>query len=210
MLIVGAGGFAREIIDLLEVDEKMSRKNITLFDNINTRNSFFFDEFKIFRNYKEIQDYSKENKDLDFTIGFGDITKRKKIFEKFRSLGFRPYSILSAKSSVAQIDVQIGAGAVIMQNVTVTTGVFIGKATLINIGTIISHDVRIGDFCEIACGVRIAGRCEIGNNVFIGTGAIINPDITIGDNVFIGSGTVIIKNVPNNTKIVGNPGRPIG
>ncbi len=52
-------------------------------------------------------------------------------------------------------------------------------------------------------------RPTIGNNVSIYTGAIVIGDITVGDNSVIGAGAVVVKDVPNNSVVVGNPGRVI-
>lgn len=46
----------------------------------------------------------------------------------------------------------------------------------------------------------------IGNNVFIGCGAKILGNITIGDNVKVGANAVILKDVQENTTVVGVPG----
>ena len=171
MLITGAGGFARELIDLLEDERGLSRKDFILFDNINTSNSDFYKDFKILRSFEEVKDYVLNGNKIKFTIGFGDVCGRKKVFEELVNIGCEPDNVISRKAWIGNIDVNIGIGVQILQNVVITTGVRIGKGTLVNLASILSHDVQIGDFCEIACGVKISGRCRIGNNVFIGTGA---------------------------------------
>ena len=52
-------------------------------------------------------------------------------------------------------------------------------------------------------------RPTIGNNVSIFTGAIIIGDITIGNNCVIGAGSVVVKDIPDNSVVVGNPGKII-
>ena len=49
----------------------------------------------------------------------------------------------------------------------------------------------------------------MGDNVVIGAGAHLLGSITIGDNVKIGSGSVVVQDAPDNTTVVGNPGRPV-
>lgn len=53
------------------------------------------------------------------------------------------------------------------------------------------------------------GAITIGNNVYIGMGAYIMPGVTIGDNCIIGAGSIITKNIPDNSIVVGIPGRVI-
>ncbi|MDA3885632.1 MAG: DapH/DapD/GlmU-related protein [Candidatus Delongbacteria bacterium] len=50
---------------------------------------------------------------------------------------------------------------------------------------------------------------SIGNNVWIGGGVIILDGINIGNNCVVGAGTVVTKNIPDNSLVVGNPGKVI-
>ena len=58
-------------------------------------------------------------------------------------------------------------------------------------------------------GYSKVGKVVIGNNVFIGADAIILPNTKIGNNVIVGAGTVVTKDIPDNSVVVGNPGRVI-
>lgn len=53
------------------------------------------------------------------------------------------------------------------------------------------------------------GRIEIGDNVFIGNRATIMPNVRIGSNCIIGYGSIVTENVPDNSVVVGVPGRRI-
>jgi serine O-acetyltransferase len=79
-------------------------------------------------------------------------------------------------------------------------------ATIINAKQIgnnlyINHLVTIGE--------KEGKRPILGNNVQIHANAIIIGDITIGDNAIIGAGAVVVKNVPENSVVVGNPAKII-
>ena len=73
----------------------------------------------------------------------------------------------------------------------------------------IAHNVKIGINCIIAGQVGIAGSSTIGDNVMIGGQAGISGHLTIGNNVKIGGGSGVIKNIPNNTKVMGYPAKDI-
>ena len=49
----------------------------------------------------------------------------------------------------------------------------------------------------------------IGNNVMIGGQAGISGHLKIGNNVRIGGGSGVIKNIPDNTKVMGYPATEI-
>ena len=82
----------------------------------------------------------------------------------------------------------------------------IGNRVTISDARILLHDASTRRFI----GYSRVGRVVIGSDVFIGADAIILPGVTIGNNVVIGAGTVVTKDIPDNSVVVGNPGRIIG
>ena len=96
-------------------------------------------------------------------------------------------------------------------------GATIGKGLFIDhgMGVVIGETAIIGDNVTLYQGVTLGGTGKekgkrhptIGNNVVIGTGAKVLGNIEIGDNSYIGSNAVVIKDVPDNSTVVGVPGR---
>ena len=88
-------------------------------------------------------------------------------------------------------------------------------------GVIVNGNSRIGSNCRINAGVNIGSFSkfndefthynapEIGDNVYIGPGAKIFGKIKIGNNVAIGANAVVFTDVPDNSTVVGIPGRII-
>ena len=85
----------------------------------------------------------------------------------------------------------------------------IGKNTYLDNQVHMAHNVKIGANCMIAGQVGFAGSSIIGNNVFIGGQAGISGHIKIGNNVQIGGGSGVIKDIPDNTKVMGYPAKNI-
>ena len=85
----------------------------------------------------------------------------------------------------------------------------IGKNTFLDNQVHIAHNVKIGENTIIAGQVGIAGSSTIGNKVRIGGQAGISGHLKIGDNVDIAGGSGVIKNVPDNTKVMGYPAKNI-
>ncbi|MDB3995706.1 UDP-3-O-(3-hydroxymyristoyl)glucosamine N-acyltransferase [Candidatus Pelagibacter sp.] len=102
---------------------------------------------------------------------------------------------------------EIGCGSTIdrgsMSNTT------IGKNTYLDNQIHIAHNVRIGENSIIAGQVGIAGSSVIGNNVKIGGQAGISGHLKIGNNVEIAGGSGVIKDIPNNSKVMGYPAKNI-
>ena len=85
----------------------------------------------------------------------------------------------------------------------------IGKNTYLDNQIHIAHNVRIGENSIIAGQVGIAGSSTIGNNVKIGGQAGISGHLKIGNNVEIAGGSGVIKDIPDNSKVMGYPAKDI-
>ena len=95
-------------------------------------------------------------------------------------------------------------------------GAKIGKRLFIDhgMGIVIGETATIGNNCTIYHGVTLGGtgkdkykrHPDLGNNVIVGCGAKILGPIKIGNNVKIGANAVVLKEVPDNSTIVGVPG----
>ena len=106
---------------------------------------------------------------------------------------------------VIEDNCEIGCGATIDRGSMSNT--IIGKNTYLDNQIHIAHNVKIGSNSIIAGQVGIAGSSVIGNNVKIGGQVGISGHLKIGNNVEIGGGSGVIKNVPDNTKVMGYPAK---
>ncbi len=102
---------------------------------------------------------------------------------------------------------EIGCGSTIDRGSMSNT--VIGKNTYLDNQIHIAHNVKIGQNSIIAGQVGIAGSSIIGENVRIGGQAGISGHLKIGDNVEIGGGSGVIKDIPDNTKVMGYPAKNI-
>jgi sugar O-acyltransferase (sialic acid O-acetyltransferase NeuD family) len=105
--------------------------------------------------------------------------------------------------------VQVGEGSLISNQVLATAYAKIGRNVCVREGAMISHDNIIGDFCFIGPGAILLGFVEVGEKTYIGAGARIMSKVTIGKNCMIGMGSVIMRDVPDNTKMFGNPAKKL-
>ena len=108
---------------------------------------------------------------------------------------------------IIQDNVEIGCNNTIDRGSISNT--IIGKNTFIDNQVHIAHNVNIGNNCIITGQVGFAGSSTIGNNVSIGGQAGISGHLNVGNNVQIGGGSGVIKNIPDNTKVMGYPAKDI-
>ena len=102
---------------------------------------------------------------------------------------------------------EIGCGATIDRGSMSNT--IIGKNTYLDNQIHIAHNVKIGENSIIAGQVGIAGSSMIGNNVKIGGQAGISGHLKIGNNVEIAGGSGVIKDITDNSKVMGYPAKNI-
>jgi len=102
---------------------------------------------------------------------------------------------------------EIGCGSTIDRGSMSNT--IIGKNTYLDNQIHIAHNVKIGENSIIAGQVGIAGSSVIGNNVKIGGQAGISGHLKIGNNVEIAGGSGVIKNIADNSKVMGYPAKNI-
>ena len=102
---------------------------------------------------------------------------------------------------------EIGCGSTIDRGSLSNT--VIGKNTFIDNQVHIAHNNKIGENCIIAGQVGFAGSSNFGNNVMIGGQAGISGHLKVGNNVQIGGGSGVIKNIADNTKVMGYPAKDL-
>lgn len=143
-----------------------------------------------------------------FFIGIGNNKIRRNIYQK---LSVNTSIMVNAihPSSVISQSVNLMGGIMVAANVSINPLAKIGRGVICNTGSIIEHECKIGDFTHIGPGAVLAGNVKVGETTFVGANAVIKQGITIGNNVTVGAGAVVVRDIPDNTVVVGNPAKPL-
>jgi len=188
IIILGAGGHCRSLIDVIELENKF--KIAGIIDNELPVGS------KIL-NYEVIgndSDLEKLRNIYEYAIvGVGQIKTpeiRIKLFNLLKSLNFKLPVIVSPRAYVSK-HTKIDEGTVIMHDALINANVKIGKNCIINTKALIEHDVEIEDNCHISTGAVINGGVIVGQGSFIGSNAVTKEYIKIPKKSFIKAGSIV-------------------
>lgn len=207
MIIIGAKGFAKEVLEVLHQLNQLD--NIAFFDDVNSNiPKKIYNQFPVITSLVDAEAFFKST-DFNFTIGIGNPVFRKYLFDKFIRIGGQYTTTISPKASIGNFNTLIGKGCNIMTGVIITNDIVIKDGALINLNCTIGHDSIIGQFVELSPGVHISGNCMIGDYSVFGTNATMLPNITVGKNVIIGAGSLVTKDIPDNSMAYGIPAKVV-
>jgi len=145
---------------------------------------------------------------VDFFVGIGDVSSRRRVAERWEARGHRlvrlvhPAAIVSSAAAVAD-------GAAVMAGAIVQAGTTVGKGAIVNTAATVDHDCRIGPFVHVAPGAHLAGGIEVGEGAWVGIGAVVREGLSIGRRSVIGAGAVVVDDISPDVVAYGNPCRAV-
>lgn len=203
IVIVGAGGFGREVAWLIEdINEKSSEWNILGF--IDENESMHGEQLNGYRVLGGL-DKLKEFKDVYLVIAIGNSKVREELVKKISKYDCKKATLIHPNVVMDKRSNTVGKGCIICASSIITVNVNIGNYVIINLDSTVGHDARLNDFVTLYPSVNVSGCCTIGKCVELGTGSQIIQGKSIGDYSIIGAGSVVIKNIDSNRTAVGVP-----
>ncbi|ABD12829.1 NeuD/PglB/VioB family sugar acetyltransferase [Frankia casuarinae] len=208
LVIVGAGGHGRELLDLVEAVNAATegpRYDILGFvdddrvdpDPLARRGAVLLGGLDLL-----------DRLDADYLIGFADAATRSRVDRYASARGRRPATLVHPRASVGG-DVKLGPGTVVCALASITTNVETGRHVVVNIGASVAHDCRLGDYVTVAPGARLSGAVAVGARAWIGAQASIVGLRSIGDGAVVGAGSVVTDDIRAAQVVAGVPARPI-
>lgn len=209
LVIIGAGGFGREVLDILHDNNNRTG------DSLPERYEFigFVDDGepnmdRLSRLGARYIGPTSKLADLPegcmYSIGIGSGAVRRKLDAVATDAGLEPATLIHSSATFGE-DVRVSPGAVICAHVSVTTNVSIGRHAHVNLNSTIGHDTDLNDFSTVNPLCAISGEVTVEEEAMIGTNSAINQGLTVGRGSIIASGSAVTKSVEDYTLVAGVP-----
>jgi len=204
--IIGSGGFAREVLCLIQDINKLKNEyEILGFVDGSIQKGKMIDGFPVIGSDDDVV-----NSQIDAVLAFGEPHLKAKVAEKYKN-GKVSFPTLIHPNVVIgnNYNVNYGKGCIICAGNILTTNIKLGDFVTLNLMCTVGHDTIIGNYSSFMPSVNISGEVTIDNCVYCGTGVKIINQTSIGENTIVGAGAVVTKALPANCTAVGIPAKPI-
>jgi UDP-perosamine 4-acetyltransferase len=203
VIIVGAGGHAKVIIDILEDAGEFEPVGCTSREP--DRQSLC--GVRVVGGDEALPEILRSGVTRAF-VAIGSNRVRAEAMLRIQAMGFALVNAISPRAAVSR-RARLGDGVAVMPGAVINVDSVVADGAIINTGATVDHDCRIGRCAHIAPGSNVAGRVTVGEGVLLGTGSRVIPDRSIGAWAVVGAGSVVIRDLPDHVTAVGIPARVI-
>jgi len=203
ILIVGAGGFGRELWHWLQAaDGAVPARVAGFLDRDPRRLDGKGLDRPVLGDPATFQPAAGDG----FLLAIGIPGVRRAVASDLLSRGGRLVSFVHPTALVAPT-ARVGAGTIICPLAIVSDAVTLGRGTLVNYHASLGHDAATGDFCVLSPNAALGGHARLDDDVFLGLSASVGPGKRIGARSKVAANSAALADVPADTLVVGVPGR---
>lgn len=207
LVIVGAGGFGRETIDVVRAINSVSQtwRLLGVIDDApseaNLERLHALDVAHL-GSLADIPAYTA------VAVGVGSPHARSAIVSALTSRE-RHFPALIHPTSIIGSQFHHGEGLIVLSGVSIGTNVRLGRHVHLNGHAVLGHDAMCHDFVSINPNATLSGECTVGAHTLVGANSTVLQQLTLGAGVTVGAGACVTHPVIDGSTVVGVPARPL-
>lgn len=208
VVIVGAGGFGREVLEIFKDQNKIAKTwdILGFIDDNEELHGKKINGYLVLGGLDWLRKHSGNNFGCVCTIGACET--RKQVVDRLQEIGANFCNAIHPSVIMSEF-VELGKDVIICAGSILTVNIRIGDHVHIDTNCTVMHDAVIGSYCRLNPGVKINGNNCLGEGAYIGAGATFIQDVSVGGWSTIGAGAVVIEDIPERVVAVGVPAKVV-
>ena len=207
LVIYGAGGFAREVHQLVTdlVADGAPIEFVGFLNDDPDAHGTALADFPVLGGASFLASHPGR---FDVALAVGAPALKRRLLRLAEPYA-RAFPPLIHPTVVRPARLEGGRGFIACAASVFTVDVSVGNFVTVNLACTVGHDVVLSDFVTVAPGTNISGNVRLGEGCDVGTGAKVIQGRSIGAWSVVGAGAVVTTDLPNDCTAVGIPARPI-
>lgn len=207
-MVIGAGGFGRETIDLIRsinieanawdilgaLDDAPSRINRARLERM---------EVPLLGSLDHLMHIGTG---VRMAVAIGTPRSRESVVAQLDLAGYTSPNLFHPTAAIGS-QFQPTDGAIVCANVSIGTNTSLGRHAHLNPHAVIGHDVTVGNFVSVNPNATVSGDCFLGNRVLVGAGSVVLQGLSIGEGSVIGASACVTTDVQPESTVKGVPAK---
>jgi sugar O-acyltransferase (sialic acid O-acetyltransferase NeuD family) len=212
LVVVGAGGFARETVQLVRMHPAAGAGGEVytvagFLDDDVDRHGTLVDGTPVLGPTDLARDHAERGAAVLVCVGNpGAPASRRSLVARLALPDDVYATVVHPLASVAP-DCVVGAGSVLHAGVVLTAAVRVGRHVAVMPQVVFTHDDSVADHATFGAGVRLAGGVTVDDAAYLGSGALVREGRRIGAGAVVGMGSTVLHDVPPGEVWAGSPAR---
>jgi len=210
IVVIGAGGFGRETLDVIEatIESGAAYRLLGVIDNgPREADRALLEQRGVAYLGSDREWLAHASGTERFIVAIGDPGVRQAVAGCFAEAGLTPISVVHPRASVGS-QAKLGNGVVIAAGAVISTNVTLRDHVHLNPGCIIGHDSVLEDFVSVNPGAIVSGNVTVETGTLLGAGSVVLQGLRVAARSIVGAAACVTRDLADaGTTVIGIPAR---